>query len=76
MIMYPVFSWRRDYILNNTFVIKVIDFILFLITSLKPISIEVILRGGAISISGSRFKMLIIWLNLEKVIRKVEVLCV
>lgn len=62
--------------LNNTFVIKVIDFILFLVTSLKPISIEVILRSGAISISGSRFKMLIIWLNLEEVIRRVEVLCV
>lgn len=32
--------------LNNTFVIKVIGFVVFLKTSLKPISIEVILMGG------------------------------
>lgn len=41
-------------------------------TSLKFISVEVILVGDVISIAGSRFKMLIVWLNLEEGIRRTD----
>lgn len=44
-----------------------------LTTSLKFISVEVILVGGVISIAGSRFEILIVWLNLEEGIRRVAI---
>lgn len=63
--------------MNNIFVIKVMNFVgVFLITSLKPISVEVILTGSAVSIAGSKFKMLVIWLNLEDDAVRVDVICV
>lgn len=59
--------------LGNIFVIQVMNFIgVFLKTSLKFISVEVILVGGAVSIAGSRFNMLITWLNLEGGTRQVD----
>lgn len=59
--------------LGNIFVIQVMNFIgVFLKTSLKFISVEVILVGGAVSIAGSRFNMLITWLNLEGSTRQVD----
>lgn len=60
--------------LNSIFVIKVIGVVVFLPTSLRPISTEVLLMGGAVDIAGSRFKMPVIWLNLEEGIRRVDVL--
>ena len=59
--------------LNNTLVIKVMTFIrVFHTTSLKFISVEVILVGDVIGIAGSRFQMLIVWLNLEEGIRRID----
>lgn len=59
--------------LSNILVIKVMTFIrVFHTTSLKFISVEVILVGDVISIAGSRFKMLIVWLNLEESIRRID----
>ena len=59
--------------LNNTLVIKVMTVIrVFHTTSLKFISVEVILVGDVISIAGSRFQMLIVWLNLEEGIRRID----
>lgn len=60
--------------LSNILVIKVMTFTgVLLTTSLKFISVEVILVGGVISIAGSRFEILIVWLNLEEGIRRVDI---
>ena len=60
--------------LSNILVIKVLNFTgVFLTTSLKFISVEVILVGGGISIARSRLKMLIVWLNLEEGVRRVDI---
>lgn len=59
--------------LSDILVIKVMTFIrVFHTTSLKFISVEVILVGDVISIAGSRFKMLVVWLNLEESIRRID----
>ena len=59
--------------LSDILVIKVMTFIrVFHTTSLKFISVEVILVGNVISIAGSRFKMLVVWLNLEESIRRID----
>ena len=59
--------------LSDILVIKVMTFIrVFHTTSLKFISVEVILVGDIISIAGSRFKMLVVWLNLEESIRRID----
>ena len=59
--------------LSNTLLIKVKTFIrVSHTTSLKFISVEVILVGDVISIAGYRFQMLIVWLNLEEGIRRID----
>ena len=59
--------------LSDILVIKVMTFIRVLrTTSLKFISVEVVLVGDVISIAESRFKMLVVWLNLEESIRRTD----
>ena len=59
--------------LSDILVIKVMTFIrVFRTTSLKFISVEVVLVGDVISIAESRFKMLVVWLNLEESIRRTD----
>lgn len=48
----------------------------FFIIFLKFISVEVILIGSVVSIVGFKFKMLIIWFNLEDDVVRVDVICV
>lgn len=63
--------------LSSIFVMKMMNFIKNIpATFLMPVSVEVIPVGGAISIAGSRFKIAIIWLNLEEGLRRVDVPCV
>ena len=59
--------------LSDILVIKVMTFIrVFRTTSLKFISVEVVLVGDVISIAESRFEMLVVWLNLEESIRRTD----
>lgn len=48
----------------------------FFIIFLKFISVEVILIGSVVSIVGFKFKMLVIWFNLEDDVVRVDVICV